>query len=145
NGTFNFGGQNLAASGAPVAMFANNNTFLASPSGTLNFGPVFANGNQTTFLTGTTIFTNGYSQSGPMTYLNGGNIGSPLGININGGSMEGFGTVTGDLLMNGPLTIEDSVGNPATLNVTGNYTQTANGVLNVKLNGTTAGTSYDQL
>lgn len=145
DGTFNFGGQNLNASGVPVAQFANNNTFLASPTGTLNFGPAFANGNQATYLTGTTIFTNGYNQSGPMTYLNGGNIGSPLGININGGSMEGFGTVVGDLLMNGPLTIEDVSSNPATLNVTGNYTQTANGVLNIKLNGTTPGTQYDQL
>src|SRR5205823_4447154 len=100
NGTFNFGGQNLAASGAPVAMFANNNTFLASPGGTLNFGPVFANGNQTTFLTGTTISTNGSSQSGPMTYLTGGNSGSPPGISTTGGWMEAFGPVGGDLLMN---------------------------------------------
>jgi len=60
-----------------------------TPTGTVNFGPIFANAANTTFPTGTMLFTNGYSQTGPMTYMNGGSIGSPAGgIQINGGSME---------------------------------------------------------
>jgi len=45
--------------------------------------------------------------------------------------------------MNGTLTVEDASSNPATLNVTGNYTQSNTGLLNIKLNGTTSGTTYD--
>ncbi len=69
---------------------------------------------------------------------------SPVGTMMvpAGGSLEGTGTIDGDLENGGTVSPGAS---PGTLSVTGAYTQTASGGLEIELGGTVAGTGYDQL
>ena len=85
----------------------------------------------------TSTFTVGgghdYTQSGGLTYLQAGT--SDLiahTININGGTLQGFGTVTGDLVNGGIVHPGDG---PGILSVTGNYTQTSSGILDIQIGG----------
>ena len=65
------------------------------------------------------------------------------GLTLNG-SLIGVGTVTGNVI-NGGQVSPGGVGKAGVLNITGNYTQNAGGILNIDLGGTTAGTQFDQL
>ncbi len=95
----------------------------------------------------TSTFTVGgghdYTQSGGLTYLQAAT--SDLvahTININGGTLQGFGTVTGNLVNGGIVHPGDG---PGILSVTGNYTQTSSGILDIQIGGPNAGTGYSQL
>jgi autotransporter-associated beta strand protein len=65
------------------------------------------------------------------------------GTTVNGGTLGGGGTI-GDLLVNSGATIAPSTTTPRILQ-TGNVTFSAGSAFAVTLNGTTAGTDYDQL
>src|SRR5208282_5714435 len=58
------------------------------------------------------------------------------------GSLSGSGSISADVVNNGTLRPGDI---PGLLTITGNYTQTATGALDIESGGTTAGTQYDQL
>ena len=59
------------------------------------------------------------------------------------GTLKGDGTVVANAVQNGGMV---SPGNsPGVLHVQGDYSQTADGKLEIQLNGTTLGTGYDQL
>jgi autotransporter-associated beta strand protein len=64
-------------------------------------------------------------------------------VAVNGGTFQGTGAVTGDVSINGGI---HSPGLPVgIMTVTGNYALPAAGTLQVEINGTTAGTQYDQV
>ncbi|HND55657.1 MAG TPA: hypothetical protein PLV92_24750, partial [Pirellulaceae bacterium] len=65
-------------------------------------------------------------------------------VNLQGGVLAGAGTVHGNMT-NGATVSPGGAGAAGTLSINGAYTQTAAGVLNVDLGGTTAGSQYDQL
>ena len=79
-----------------------------------------------------------------------GTLSSHQTIILTGGLLAGTGSVSADL-SNGAKVIPGTATNgvpsaPGTLTVTGNYTQTANGILSIDLAGTaTAGVNYSQL
>jgi large repetitive protein len=73
-----------------------------------------------------TKFSGGLTQTAGSTTLGPGNLAGTIAIN--GGILNGSGTITG-----------------SAMTITGDYTQTSTGVMNVELNGTTAGTQYDQV
>jgi uncharacterized repeat protein (TIGR01451 family) len=85
----------------------------------------------------------GYSQSGgTMTLVSPGNFGA-TSMAISGGTVTGNGTLTGNVTNSGG---SFNPGAPVgSINVTGNYTQNSTGIINIDLNGTVAGTQYDQL
>ncbi len=84
-----------------------------------------------------------YTQTAGHTILSGGDFNtSGTTWNINGGDLTGTGTITGSL-MNAALVAPGQ--SPGSLTITGNYTQTINGTLNIEINGTTPGSGYDQL
>jgi hypothetical protein len=64
------------------------------------------------------------------------------GVDIQGGTLTGPGTINADLTNAGEV---DPGGAPGILTVRGNYTQTATGVLGLRVGGTTPGTQFDQL
>ena len=68
-------------------------------------------------------------------------LASPLALG--GGSLKGNGTVVSSTVTNDG-TVDPGL-SPGILNITGDYVQTAAGVLNIELAGTTVGTGYDQL
>lgn len=85
---------------------------------------------------------------------------SPAGtLNLNGGSLTASSlNVDGLLKGNGTITITGSGASavtnngtvapgasPGSINIVGNYVQTAAGILQIELGGTTAGSTYDQL
>ena len=131
------------ASGSTLTIATNGLLALAGPNGTTyivsgtltNTGTVEANN-------GTLNFAGAYVQTAGLTLMNGGNLQATQPIQIGGGTLQGAGVITGSVNNNGTL----NPGNPlGLLTITGNYAQTANGVLNVVLAGLPAGTNYDRL
>ncbi len=93
----------------------------------------------------------GCKQTGGTTTLEGGilSVEDPAGLlpagtfELGGGVLDGIGTINGNVLnSNGHVSPGHS---PGTVTINGNYTQTANGVLDMEVGGTDAGTSYDQV
>jgi hypothetical protein len=136
-----------------------NSTFVAAGDGT--FAPAFDN--QGTFTRATnsgtlsmsTLSNSGSLQlqsgllqlSGPLTqtagglHLAGGTLQAPL-INLKGGTLDGTGTLTGDVTSGAAISPGPF---PGIIAVNGNYTQTASGVLDLIIGGTTPGLNLDQL
>ncbi|MGB4802655.1 MAG: hypothetical protein WBV59_08355, partial [Anaerolineae bacterium] len=102
-----------------------------------------------------------YVQTAGVTYLSGGNIISWGPVDIQGGTLSGWGTIGSSVSNAGTIEV-GGVDAPGTLTITsvllahyppdppiyvpgGNYNQTATGALNIELGGTTLGTQYDQL
>jgi VCBS repeat-containing protein len=95
----------------------------------------------------------GVVDQGTADFVNSGTIIVPPGQNlqivagqfINRGDVKGHGTidVTASLFLNDGAVSPGS--SPGILTVSGNYTQTGAGVLNIELAGPVAGTQYDQL
>src|SRR5207247_5619443 len=83
----------------------------------------------------------GYTQTAGATIVDG-LLKATGPIQITGGIFGGAGIVQGDLANAAQLGADGSSG---ILTITGNYTQTAAGTLNVKIGGTAVGTQYDQL
>ncbi len=84
-----------------------------------------------------------FTQTSGSILLQGGTLSTPTGpLTIQGGSLSGSGTIKGNVLNNAAISIGSNLGQ---LEITGNYTQTAVGVLNWELGGLSAGTQFDQL
>lgn len=142
-GTFNIQSDTPVNVGPGTNTFTNSGTFAKTlGTGTTNLAPAFNNFNLVDLASGTVSFDGGFTQNTGNTTLNGGNLASPLTINVNGGTLNGIGTITGDV--SNAATLNPGL-SPGGLTITGNYTQTASGILNAELGGTTPITSYDQL
>lgn len=61
---------------------------------------------------------------------------------INHGLLKGAGTIAGNVTSDGTVGPGNS---PGALNITGDYTQLANGIFDVEIGGTLAGSEYDTL
>jgi hypothetical protein len=141
NGIFNALNDAAFGNGYTVGTFNNNGTFNKA-AGTQNttFGWNFNSAGTVNVQTGNLIFERGFNQTAGITRLAGGNIRGT--VNLNGGALAGTGTVDGNL-NNGALVSPGH--SPGSLRVTGNYTQSPSGTLNIELAGTGAGSDYDQL
>lgn len=103
-------------------------------SGTQDIQPSLNNDASVLAQIGTMQFDNGYVQSAGATTLGAGNIkmnGSPL--QLNGGTLDGSGTVTGDVTNSAGSIVPGGTNAVGTINVTGNYTQASAGNTNVEL------------
>ncbi len=159
------GTGSAAASGASEGVVLDNAAMTASnininaTAGNVSFG-MFSESNGTLNVTGSVnLDTTGgiFIEDGTLA-INGGNYTQTEDLYINSsatfqraagftneGNISGTGTVdvnAGTLVNNGTVSAGFS---PGTLTVSGNYNQTASGLLDVELNGTTAGTDYDVL
>lgn len=142
----------LLSNAATATLDFGSDTQFGGPSGSLNVANagllrkigviearlgVFTNSGSVEVQSG---LLHGYAQIAGLTLLNGGNITN--GLQIRGGTLSGNGSVGRDLL-------NDSVVSPGIsfglLKVFGTYTQTSNGVLNIKVGGFSPVTSYDHL
>ncbi|HUB24571.1 MAG TPA: hypothetical protein VL992_04005 [Tepidisphaeraceae bacterium] len=85
--------------------------------------------------------TGDYTQTGGLTTIDGVLFAIGGLEQINGGTLDGSGTVTGNVSNSGTVMPGDA---PAILSIVGNYNQTSNGLLDIVLGGTTPGL-YDQL
>ncbi|MDQ6655052.1 MAG: hypothetical protein M3Y80_04480, partial [Verrucomicrobiota bacterium] len=128
--------------------FTNTGMLRASNGGTLRFhgsGSVTNNGGTLDVITGSIMNSDGanpFSQTSGTISLDG-TMMFPQGLDLNGGNLVGNGTFTGPLRNNGGIVAPGH--SPGRITINGNYTQGANGVLNIEIGGSTPGTGYDQL
>ena len=133
--------------GGVLPTFNNAGTFRKSAgTGTTTFGTnvTFTNAGRVESQAGILNFAGGYTQSAGTTNLSSGNIAATGTLNIQGGTLSGSGTVTTTVVLSGQVN-PGGVGSSGVLTIVGNYTQTANGVLNIELGGPTPATQFDQL
>jgi hypothetical protein len=126
--TFSNGGTLLVAAGSGAAstsnlQFANTGTVRVT-SGSL------------------AVNTLGYQQTAGSTQLAGGSVTAAQQMNISGGTLSGFGTITGSVRSGGTVAPSTTGG---VLKITGAYQQTSSGTLSCVITGTTPGTKFGQL
>src|SRR5215472_5908441 len=125
---FSNGGTLIVAAGTKTATATN---LAFSNSGTVK-------------ITGGTLFVNSvsYKQTAGATQLAGGALSAAQPIDIAGGTLSGFGTITGSVQNAGRVSPSTTGG---VLKITGAYQQTKTGVLTSVLTGTSPGTKFGQL
>ncbi len=135
-----------AAGGSPNEIDNTVTMDKTGPSGTTDFGPEFSNEGAVYALNGVLHFLGSYDQensSGPppsSTTLGPGSI--QVGtLDLNGGILDGIGTLTGNLNNSGGTVSPAGSSNTGTISVTGNFTQGASGTLNIEI----ASSGYDIL
>ncbi|HEX8934763.1 MAG TPA: hypothetical protein VF788_11350, partial [Pseudonocardiaceae bacterium] len=84
-----------------------------------------------------------FTQTSGVIRLTGGELAVPSGVDLNGGTLLGNGTISGPIRNNGGVVAPGL--SPGKITINGNYTQGANGVLDIEIGGTAPGTGYDQL
>ncbi len=122
----------------------NTDTFNCTGMVTLDPGVAFTNSDTVQITSGTLNIGADYVQDGGSTTIDSGAFLKTGGTaTINAGMLYGSGTVNGNLMNAGEVNPGDS-SRLGTLTITGTYTQTANGILNIRIKGSNPGT-YDQL
>jgi uncharacterized repeat protein (TIGR01451 family) len=130
-GTFNNAGtfQMTGGTGNAVTVPFNNSGTVSANAGTLSFTGVYTQP----------------AGSGASTLLNGGSItASATGLNINGGTLGGTGSITGNVSVTTGGLLSPGF-SPGTITLNGGYTQSNTGSYLVEIAGLAAGTQYDQL
>jgi hypothetical protein len=105
-----------------------------------NGGLIEALGISDLLFTGGATLTN---NAGGTIDFNGGTLRVDSGMDLNGGILRGHGTIEGEVRNNGGIFSPGH--SPGKITINGNYTQGANGTLNIEIAGTAPGTEYDQL
>src|SRR5205807_108690 len=86
--------------------------------------------------------TGAYSQTGGASRFQGGTLIASGALSLTGGTLTGTGTISGNVVNSSQMTPGSA---PGILNITGDYTQTNAGALNIEIGGLTPGTQFDQL
>lgn len=136
--------SNFSNNEATGGLTIQNGRNFTSPSNVdfANAGAVVIGANST-FTTGG---TGDYNQSGGSTKLDGSLVAGGGQANFNGGSLYGNGgTIAGNVLMAGTIGPGDILGTAGTLNIHGNYTQTAAGIFDLGIGGLNPGTQFGLL
>jgi len=145
NGTWDCQSDAFLTSAGGPGPFTNGSaaTFKKSAGGgTTTLGIPFNNAGSVQALAGLLHFSGGYVQTAGSTTLDGGSISSSTTMDIQGGALAGAGTVTANVTSAGHAVPGLPLG---ALDISGNYTQSTAGSLDVSLGGTNGGTDYDQL
>ena len=123
------------------------NAGTINSTGNLTFTQAFTNQGTFNETAGTTVFSNGYLQTGGFTKL-GTSVTAPAnitvggsGMQINGGTLGGSGTITGNLNMGGGILSPGF--SPGSITVTGNLILSPSSTTVIELGGLTPGSGYD--
>ena len=109
---------------------------------TTPFGPVLDNSGAVKALSGNINFLDAYTQTGGATTLGPGSIAVTLPLLLNGGVLNGAGTLTGNLNNNKGNVAPAGASSVGTINITGSYTQGSGATLATEL---ASASSYDIL
>src|SRR5205807_8963598 len=115
-------------------------------TGTTDFGPDFGNSGAMKALSGTVNFQGEYFQDDGSTTLGPGNINVATLLDMEGGILDGAGTVTGNVDDDGNVK-PGTAATVGTINVTGNFAMgvsPGSGAVTIKIAGPSAG-QFDQL
>ena len=131
--------------GGVPAVFANAGTLLKSAgAGVGYFDYNVQNSNVVTLQAGTLTFRQGFTQTAGRLQLFGGTYeGSPLLLNIQGGTLEGYGRIGTGVSIAGDLRPGNPLGK-LEINPNWNTTNTASSRSYFQIGGTQAGVTYDQ-
>jgi hypothetical protein len=135
----NFNGKNALlnfASNASGGSFTIQNGRNFTTAGAFSNAGTVAVGSSSTFTA-----TGNYTQTTGDTDLQGGTLAATGLVDLQGGLLSGSGAVSGNVNNAAQVGPGDSAG---AISITGNYTQTSAGALNIQLAGTTAG-QFDTL
>jgi fibronectin-binding autotransporter adhesin len=161
-GTFGFENANIVTNAASITLTGTtaqilnsftNTSALANFAGNTSLGSLslqsgqvlatatnFNNAGITTVGIGSGFSVGGsYTQTAGTTTVDGALM-APSGLTLEKGSLLGKGTIAAAVTSNASVTAGDSTSKPATLTVTGSYTQNSAGTLNIAIAGTAAGT-----
>lgn len=128
---------NLAANSALGSLSLGSGQILATATN-------FSNAGKTTVGAGSGFSVGGsYTQTAGTTTVDGALM-APAGLTLQKGSLMGKGTIAAAVSSSASVTPGDSSSKPATLAVTGTYTQNSGGSLNISIGGTAAG-SFGQV
>jgi fibronectin-binding autotransporter adhesin len=128
---------NLAANTTPGSLSLGSGQVLATATS-------FGNAGKTTVGVGSGFSVGGsYTQTAGTTTVDGALM-APSGLALQKGSLLGKGTIAAAVTSSASVTAGDSSSKPATLTVTGSYTQNSAGTLNISIGGTALG-SYGQV
>jgi hypothetical protein len=126
--------SNLTAN--PFANFATNTDSLTLRNGrNLGVG-AFTNSGTLTVGAGSTFTASGYTQTGGNTNLIGGTLAATSVTIGAGSSLAGPGAITGNVTNSGQINPGGTGTGGGTLSITGNFTQTGTGSLNLRIGGT---------
>src|SRR5262249_19692738 len=124
-GTFNIQ-NNASVTGS--GFFSNAGTLtrdVATGTATFAAGVAFNTAGTVNVLRGTLNVAGGYTQTAGLTTISmGATLASAGGVNIQGGTLAGSGTINGNVINSGQVNPGSS---PGILTINGNYTQTASG------------------
>lgn len=128
----------LAANAPKGVLLLQKGQALATTTGLTNAGKITVGADSSLSVGG------GYTQTSGATQVDGAlSVNSPM--NIEKGTLLGQGAVGAGVISSGTVTVGDSATKPGKLSVSGTYTQTATGALNLAVGGMTVGTQYSQL
>jgi hypothetical protein len=128
---------NLAANTALGSLSLGSGQVLATATS-------FSNAGKTTVGIGSGFSVGGsYTQTAGTTTVDGALM-APSGLALQKGSLVGKGTIAAAVTSSASVTAGDSSSKPATLTVTGTYTQNSTGSLNISIGGTAVG-SFGQV
>jgi hypothetical protein len=133
---------------AGLATNASGGKFSLASSRNFTTGGNFSNAGTLNFATGTSFTVGGtglFTQTAGLT-KDDGTLTDSGGLDLNGGSLIGKGTVSGAIdNASGVIDPGDSATTAGILTDKGAYTQGASGKLDIAIGGATAGTQFDQL
>ena len=144
-GVFEAQGDGDSITFAGGASFNNEGTFRRTTgAGTIAIGTgvAFSNSGTVEVLTGTLHVADGYIQTGGSTILSNARLTTKDTIDIQGGTLLGSGDIAGKV--NNAAQVKPGL-SPGILNIDGDYTQSAAGVLDTEIGGSDPGTEFDQL
>ncbi len=143
-GTFELLGDEAITNGGP---FNNSGMFRKNGrTGTSMMAVTVNNSGTVESQTGTLAFNSyNFTQTAGALKLTGGNVSATQPMSFQGGTVGGTGTITATVNNSGAAVIPGGASAAGTLNITGPYTQSSSGTLDIELGGTTAGSGYDQL
>jgi Ca2+-binding RTX toxin-like protein len=129
-----------------IGTLNNSGIFKKTTTGTATIGVAFNNTGTVEANLGTLNFSNSYTHNNANLVLKGGTVTFSNALNINGGSIEGNGSinigVTNSGLLNPRYVSNTEFGR---LTINGNYAETNSASINIQLGGSTAGTNFDQV
>lgn len=143
SGTFDLQGDLPIGFSATSAGIVNTGTFKKSGgSGTANIYAPLSNTGTIVAQSGTLFFNNTLSQTAGAITLAGGTLNASSPVVVNGGALNGSGTVGTSVVNNAQVNPGTS---PGLITINGNYTQAAAAQMNVEIGGLNPGTDYDRL
>ncbi|HEX9982410.1 MAG TPA: hypothetical protein VGF69_04025 [Thermoanaerobaculia bacterium] len=124
---------------ATSGSIVNSGTFKKTAGATANVNVTFTNSGIVNADAGT-LSLGGFTQTGGSTNLRGGSIAAVAPLNLTGGTLTGFGTITGSVSNNGANVAPGDAASTATIHLTGSYAQGSTGTMTLKVGGNAAGT-----